>query len=74
MQEPIKQFTKQVCTAYGSPRHSPDLVENINYQTIKDELSQSPTGIRPTDQRIEFLNKAKQIRFAKKQQIRLTNR
>ena len=59
-------------TANGSLRASPDLVNN-SIQTIRDDLSQSPKGIMPTEQRVEYLSKAKQIRFAKKQ-LRLTQR
>jgi len=39
------------------------------YNTIRDEISRSPKGIKPTHQRLEFLVKAKKLRNVKQMHV-----
>ena len=61
-------IAQQASTSYGA-RTSPTkmLPPPTDYQTIRDDMSQSPGAVKPTDKRVDYLFKAKQARFEKRQ-------
>ena len=55
-------------TSYGV-RASPNLIDDNDYESIRENMSTSPKAIKPTSQRLDYLLRAKKVRAEKKMRV-----